>query len=179
MQNWKILIFIPILALTSCKSLRPFTQQLYDQYQWTENELKQIQFYLSKDVVLQRDLSDSQTRIVTGKIRTINGREVEEVLMRKGTPGVLSYLPESNRFGVQFENGADRQLMFGPNPNLNERYTLLFSSSEGKGRLAYITYEGLQWKTPSESGAAYLMVDMRKISKTDVNSRTAKGIKIK
>ena len=38
------------LLLTSCSpTLTPFTQKLYEENKWTNDELKQIQFYISDD----------------------------------------------------------------------------------------------------------------------------------
>ena len=42
-----------LTGLVACSpQLTPFSQDLYDRYRWTDEELKNIQFYLSDDIVL-------------------------------------------------------------------------------------------------------------------------------
>ena len=53
------LLFIGLLFLSACSpKLSPFSQRLVDQNAWEEEDLKEIQFYLSDDVVLRRDFSN-------------------------------------------------------------------------------------------------------------------------
>ena len=165
------------LASACSPRLSPFTQRLYDDNNWTENELKSIQFYVSQDIVLHREIASGESRIESGEIKMVDGRKVEEVVVRKGTPGVLIFLPKENRFAVSFENnGDDRYLMFGPNPKAGNRYVLL--ASDWKRRRGKVSYDGKSFYTPSESAYAALMVDLKKIRKVSVKSRTAKGRKI-
>ena len=107
----------------------------------------------------------------------VDGKKVEEVVVRKGTPGVLIFMPKEKRFAVSFENNNDeRYLMFGPNPKAGNRYVLL--ASDWKRRRGEVRYDGKSYYTPSESAYAALMVDLKKIRKVQVKSRTAKGRKI-
>ena len=42
---------IALIILSSCApSLSPYTQKLYDRYEWKEADLKKVQFYLSDDI---------------------------------------------------------------------------------------------------------------------------------
>ena len=83
------------LILTSCSpTLTPFTQKLYEENKWTNDELKQIQFYISDDIVLRRKAENGQTTIKEGKIKTINGEKVEEIIFREGTPCLFHFSPK-------------------------------------------------------------------------------------
>ncbi|MCB0546983.1 MAG: hypothetical protein KDD19_05300 [Phaeodactylibacter sp.] len=167
-----------MLAFSSCgPTLSPFTEQLYRQNRWSENELKRIQFYLSEDIVMRRELTGSKSEIVSGEIKMIDGRQVEEVVIRKGTPGVLLFLPEDNRFAISFEDGGkERFLVFGPNPKVEGRYVLL--ASEWKRRAGMVTYEGKKWNVDNRSAYASLLVDLKKVNKISVESRTARGRRV-
>lgn len=169
---------IIVFAFSACSpTLTTFTQRLYDQYDWTESELKRIQFYVSDDIVLRRELTGGQSEIISGEIKVIDGREVEEIFIRRNTPGVLLFMPRENRFAISFEaEGNDRYLIFGPNPKAGNRYALL--ASEWRRRGGTVTYEGRRFNVNSSSAFASLMVDLKKIRKISVKSRTARGRKV-
>lgn len=170
-----ILVFV---LGTSCSPvLSPFTQRLYDQNRWTETELRQIQFYVSDDIVLRRVLTGSKSEIVAGEIKMINGSAVEEVVIRAGTPGVAVFVPEEGRLGVAFEADSDnRYLMFGPNPKLSGRFVLL--ASEWERNSGIVTYGDKKYRVASADAMATLMVDLKRISQTKVQSRTAGGRRV-
>lgn len=165
------------LLFSSCSNLSYFTQSLYDNAGWQESELKRIQFYLSDDVVLRRQLKGAMSTISSGEIKIIDGRQVEEVVIPKGTPGVLLFLPKEKRFAVSFDaSSKDSYLVFGPNPKRKGRYVLL--ASDWEGRSGTITYEGKKWRTEGSSTYASLMVDLKKINRVSVDSKRAKGRRV-
>ena len=172
------ILFLGIMTLNACSpKLRPFTQDLYNDFNWSDSELKRIQFYVSDDIVLHREAKSGQSEIISGEIKVVDGRRVEEVIIRRGTPGVLLFKPKDNRFAVSFEEGSDeRFLMFGPSPKANGRYVLL--ASDWNRRKGKVSYDGKTFTTPSSSAFAALMVDLRKINKVSVKSRQAGGRKI-
>ncbi|MEM1121728.1 MAG: hypothetical protein AAGJ18_14850 [Bacteroidota bacterium] len=168
-----------LFFFTSCSpKLSPFSQRLIDQNGWSEDELQQIQFYLSDDIVLKRDFTRGSSEIVSGDMKMVNGREVEQVRIAKGTPGILLFQPKSTRMAVSFESGSDkRYLMFGPNPKRGKNYVLL--ASDWKNRRGKVRYDGKTYYTDPNSALATLMVDLKKSGRTSVKSRSAKGRKIK
>jgi len=177
MKNNNLILLLAtmlVLASSCAPRLTPFTQDLYKDYDWSEEELKSIQFYLSTPVVLRRAAKSGSSEIISGKIKMIDGKEMEEVVIPEKTPGILLFQPKTNRFAVSFEDGGkDRYLMFGPNPRQNDKYVLLASDwekTQGK-----VSYEGKTWITPSRSAFASLMVDLKKIKRVSVDSRRAKG----
>ena len=182
LNSMKNLIFFSILSLvltvTSCSpDLTPFSEDIRAKAKLDEGTLKKVQFYLSKDVVIQREAGEGTTEVKGGKIKVVDGKRVEEIIIPEGTPGVLIMMPQTNRMAVSFEADSDQKfLMFGPNPNQHNNYTLL--SKEWKNGVGTITYDGKEYNTNSESGRAVLMVDADFIRKLDVDSRKAKGRKI-
>ena len=167
-----------VLAVGSGCSARltPFTQKLYEDNNWTERDLKRIQFYLSDNIVLRREIGGGSAEISKGKIKVIDGRRIAEVVIRKGTPGVFVFSPKENRFAVSFETGDDRYLIFGPNPSYRERYTLL--ASDWERNQGTVTYDGRQWQVGSSAAYATLMVNLRRMQQVEVNKREAEGRKI-
>jgi hypothetical protein len=173
-----LIVFLGIISLNSCSPiLTPFSQKLYEENKWTEDELKQIQFYLSDAIVLHRKVSEGETKITNGRIKTINGEKVEEVVFRKGTPGVFVFAPKENRLAVSFENGENPKfLIFGPNPKLGERYVLF--GKEWNRKSGIVTYDESEYFTTSESAFSGLMVDLQRANRLQRNTRVVKGSKV-
>lgn len=171
------LLLLPLVLLAaSCASYQPLTEKDRTENKWTENELKQVQFYLSSDIVIQRKLGNETSNIQNGKVRIINGERIEEVIIKKGTPGVLVYSAADNRVGISFEDGDDRYLMFGPNKGRGGRYYLL--ASDWQNKVGKVQYEGQTFYCTPESGEAFLTLDLKKLHQIEKQQRTAKGRKI-
>lgn len=175
----KQLIWFLLIAtgLSSCKTLVPYTDAMKKKYNWTEDQIRRIQFYVSDDIVLQRQLSNNSTEIVQGKIKTIHGRKVDEIIIRAGTPGVLTDIPRENKMMVSFEMGDDHALSFGVNPNVGDKFVLL--ASEWNNGVGKVHYTGMEYYTDPDSRYAHLLVDLRKIDKMQVRQRVAGGRKVK
>lgn len=177
MKNSIFGLLAAVFFLTSCSpKLTPFTQRLYEQNDWSKDELKRIQFYLSQDIVLRRNASSSNSEIRNGEIEIVSGGNVEKVVIRKGTPGIFVFSPKDNRFAISFEDNDDSYLMFGPNPKASNRYLLL--ASEWKKRGGTVTYNGKRYRVDNEGAYAALMVDLKKVRKVSTKSRTAGGRRI-
>lgn len=165
------------LMLTSCgNSYKYFTQSMYDENGWTERDLQRIQFYVSQDIVLYRKLSGEDTRITKGKIRVVDGSEIEEIIIERGTPGVFVQSPKANRFGVSFESNNRNFLMFGPNPKANGRFVLL--AKDWDKRSGKVTYGDQVYDTSSQSAYAALMVDIKKAKKIKYKTKKAEGSRV-
>ena len=176
MKTIKILSFLALglFLFSSCSSkLSYFTESLYYEFNWSEDELKKIQFYLSDDVVLRRNLSAEESKISDGKIRVVDGRKVEEVIFNKGIPGVVLFTPKSDRFAVGFEQNDNRHLMFGPHKKYSGRFVLL--AKDWDKRVGQVTYANKLWRVSSESAFAALMVDLKAARKISKKSRKASG----
>lgn len=165
-----------LFLLASCSNLSPFTKSMYERYQWTEDELQRIQFYLSDPIVLRRELQGGTKEIINGDVKIIDGKEVEVITIPKGTPGILEFSPDKKRMAIRFEEGGDRYLMFGPNPKYSGKYMLL--ASEWNRASGKVTYEGNTYRAVDNSQLATLMIDLKKLGKTDVKSRRADGVRV-
>lgn len=180
MKSIKYLCSLAVLAtlLSSCgPTLSPFTQQLYEENNWSKSELQRIQFYLSNDIVLYRELTGGKSEIVQGEIKIVNGRKREQITFQRRTPGVFIFSPKDNRFAVSFEDGGnDRYLIFGPNPKVGNRYVLL--ASDWNRRQGTVSYAGQKWLVDSDAAYSSLLVDLELLQRTDVNTRVAGGRRV-
>ncbi len=170
--------FLFCLTLVSCSPRYTyFTEDLYQKQKWSQEDVKRIQFYTSRDIILTRSVNDDETSIKEGKIRIINGKRVEQVVIKAYTPGVLVMMPEKNRFAVSFESEDDAFLMFGPNPKYYERFALLaqdWEKEQGK-----VHYKGQLYHVDSNAAYAALMVDLKREGENEVNTKRAEGRTVK
>lgn len=179
MHYSKVLFVIIICAfgLSSCSpKLRPFTDDVYYEFGNSKEKLSRIQFYLSNDIVLYRDFGDKKSSVIDGKIRIVDGRKIEEIVFKKGTPGVFVFTPKKDRIAISFEEGDGKYLMFGPNNKVGGRFVLL--AKEWKNRRGKVTYANKTWNTTDASAYANLMVDLDKARRTKVSKKTVKGRRI-
>jgi hypothetical protein len=173
----KIILFLFIaFALGSCKNLVPFTDAMKQEHNWTTDQLKAVQFYLSHDVILRRELTKGTSEIVHGKIKMVDGRKVDEILVRAGTPGLLTDMPKEGKALVSFEVGDDHYLSFGVNPKKGDKFVLL--ASEWNNGMGKVHYAGDEYYTDPDSRFAFLMVDMHKINNMSLKEHVAKGRKV-
>jgi len=173
-----VLAVLSLVLLTSCsKQLTYFTQNLYDEYNWSEAELKQIQFYVSQDIELYRTAEGGNSTIEDGQIKIKSKRKVDQITIKAGTPGVLSFSPKDNRYAVSFDD-AGAYLIFGPGKKTRGRYTLRAKEWKDRGQGGIITYNGEEYFTSTDSAYAALMVDLRKARKSIVKKEKASGVKV-
>ena len=172
-----IFIAIAIISLSSCKTLIPFTEDLKSSNNWTDSDIKQIQYYNSEAIILHRQLKSNETGIVSGKIKMVDGKQVEEIIIRKGTPGIISALPDSERMAISFEIGDDHYLTFGVDPQRGGRYYLRLKDYE-KNKFAIVSYFGKTYNISPTALNAYLQVNLKKINKEKTDLRVAKGRKL-
>jgi len=173
-----IFIFFSACFITSCSPVYSyFTDDLYRQQNWTQEDIQRIQFYLSKDITLSRALSAGETKIKEGKIIIKDGQQVEEVVIKSGTPGVLVLMPREDRFGISFEEDDNAYLMFGPNPKIEYRYALL--AQEWEQDYGNIHYKNNLYSVDAASADASLMVDLKKTGKDEYQTHQVSGRTVK
>ncbi len=174
------ILFIGFLTLfTSCsQTLTPFSIDLYDKYRWSNEELKNIQFYLSDDIVLYKKIDGSEASIDNGKINIRKEKKGEKIVFKRGTPGVFLFSPKNNRFAISFHDKDDtKYLMFGPNDALKGNFALL--GKEWSKYQGQVTYEEQVYTVSADDALAILLVDLRKVSKYNYQSKNEKGRKVK
>ena len=171
------LLLTCIFLFTSCgPRLSPFTQRLYEDQGWDEPDLRRIQFYLSEDVILTRELRSDRSTITRGTVKVIDGREVEQIVFKRNTPGVFTFSPKSQRMAISFEDNNDNYLVFGPNPKNGDRYSLL--ASDWNRNSGQVTYAGREWRVSSADAFASLLIPLKRIREGDTKGRVVGGRKI-
>ena len=179
MKMHRLSFLFALGLLASCTpSYTYFTQGLYEQEKWSQDDIMRIQFYLSKDIVLTRTITAAETSIAGGTIKVRNGERIEQVVIKYGTPGVLVLMPREDRFAISFDE-ADNEayLMFGPNPKYGDRYALL--AQEWDHDFGQVHYKDKIYTVDAQSAFASLMVDLRREGERKYETKNLPGRTVK
>jgi hypothetical protein len=172
-----IFLFSFSIFISCAPSLKYYTYDIQKKSKWTEGEMKRIQFYISEDIVLYRDYSNGSAEIESGKIKMVEGRKIEEVVIKRGTPGAFLFSPAKDHLAISFDpNDSGKFLVFGPSDDVNGRYVLL--AKEWKRNHGNITYGDQVYQTSSRSAFAFLMADVSRRQKTTVSVNSPSGRRV-
>lgn len=111
------------LLLTGCATTAPkneytrFSQEFRDNEGFTDEHLRKLQFYICPELILERELTTSETGISSGRLIRKQGRTVNQVVIPGWTPGLVVHSAD-NYVAVSFEEGT--ALAFGVE---KDRYT--------------------------------------------------------
>ncbi|RMG79117.1 MAG: hypothetical protein D6707_08720 [Bacteroidetes bacterium] len=173
----KIFFFISAAALlSSCAPKIPFTQAIREQYKLTDDEIKQLQFYVSGDIVLQSvdEIAKGKTT-QDGELVIVDGKTVEQVFIKQYTPGVAEKIIDDKKIGVSFEPG--KYLVFGDATDNKGPYRLL--AAEWVNRRGKVKYGDKYYYTTPGSSNVYLLFKMKKLNKLRKKQHVVKGRKVK
>jgi hypothetical protein len=174
------MIFLGVILFTasSCSSrLTPFTDTMLQSGSWKVDDMKKVQFYISSDIVLRRQLENSSARIESGKIKIIDGRRYEEIVIRRGTPGVYVFSPDNERLAISFEK--DKYLMFGPRVDRNSNGEFVLLASKWEKNRGIVKYGDKFYDTPANSAFAILEVDARRTGTSRKEVKVVQGRRIR
>ena len=109
-QSLRIMALLLVITAIGCSpELRPFTTNILQEGGWSDSDLQKIQFYLSDDIVIRRNLSEGTSEITSGTIKIVKGVRVEEVRIRKGTPGTFLFRADKNHFARSEERRVGKE----------------------------------------------------------------------
>lgn len=179
MQRVYLFSLLAAGLFSSCSpQLSVFNRKLYEEQNWSDDQLKRIQFYLSEDLTIYRFLDEESGAIITsGEIKIVDGRKTEQIYFPNGTPGVFLFRPKDDHFAISFESKGDTHyLTFGPNPKYSGQYMLL--ASEWDKRSGKVTYAGKKFYTSSRE-IPRLMVNLKRVNKSTTEGRKVGGRTVK
>jgi hypothetical protein len=106
-------------ALVGCASSRiPFTHEVRTQYRLSDDEVRNLQFYVSHTITLRRELSATDRQVTGGhQLVLTSGKVIEEVVIEDGTPGVAVAIGR-DAIAVSFDVGSQLEfaLRMGDTP---------------------------------------------------------------
>ncbi len=177
------LFTIVTLVFTSCSQKVYFTKETKEKLEAKGVDLKKIQYFNSETVVLMREIKDEEIKVAEGKVRIENGKNVEEIIIKRNTPGVFAEANTSNAMMIQFEKGNNKFLPFLPSKDYSGRKNIYELGSldvvnTGGNRLAVVTYDDKKYSIVYGNSAA-LLIDKSVLVKEERRTRVAEGVRVK
>jgi hypothetical protein len=175
----KIIAFtFGLFLFAACSPKVPFTQAIRDQYKLTPDDLKHIQFYISDPVYLRRGASEANEKTTDqGTLVVKSGNTVEQVVVKRNTPGAVDQVVDADKLTVAFDEGADKFLVFGSKGDQSGYYHLLAISWEkGRGK---VNYGGQTYYSNAGSDQSILLFKMKSLKEFKVTEKVARGKVIK
>lgn len=202
MRNYlsRVLILLTVIVLSSCTTLidllkiNPLSianNEIHNTF--TEEDLKTVQFYVSDDIVFNRELSiDAAPAIEGHEIVYKNNVDTDTFSVDAKTPGILYGIyrgtgKQSGRlwYFIQFEEGWFLEFTYVPDI---DRFVLVEDDkgvtpyhsidSEGDPLSNALDYE-VTYPSGLRSGSSpYLLVSIKKIENKEKSVRKLKGIKL-
>lgn len=180
-----ILLLSCAAVFSSCSMNRMyFTVETKLQVEKANINVTQLQFYNSEEIVLTRQLSKEDIGVEKGRIKIQNGRQVEEIIIPRNTPGICEVNDEKT-LKVSFDKGNDNAIAF-----LVERRNGVVTegshfkiaakewvSTERGNKVGKMDYEGKVF-TLVRGFNSRLLIDKSVLNKVDRDTKVAKGRKL-
>jgi len=173
-------IFFALLGLmiTACGTKVPYTDQLKDDYDLTEQNMKKVQFYTSTTIILEKSImKGNQNTTSDGSLVNSQRSEEKRVIIPTNTKCVFDKFGENGEVFIRFEVGPGKTLKYALRQNQsNGKYYLVANWKAEKG--GELSYGNETYYATSGSGNAYLLVVVKKLQQTKRKDRIVKGIKV-
>jgi hypothetical protein len=168
-------IVVVLVLLGSCSPKVAYTSYLGSKYQLTEGDLKKVQFYTSDDIILYTRESSSKTGTENGTIVVSSNEAENQILIKKGTPGVLLKLVGADKVYISFEVGDSKFLVFG---STGQREPFKLQAENWEGGRGKLSYDGKIYYASGTSGSTYLLVSIKKFQKKKSDQKVVEGRKV-
>ncbi|WP_437318501.1 DNA-directed RNA polymerase [Sorangium sp. So ce385] len=112
-----LLASLALLLLGCAPRLVPFTHELRVQHGLSDRDVKGLQFYVSHEIALRRELTAESSRITSSHtLLLVSGKVIEEVVVEERTPGVVVGA-RGGVLSVSFEPGTSLTFSAAPDPD--------------------------------------------------------------
>ncbi len=163
-------------SLAGCATQQvAFTRGLRGHYELSSEDLKNLQYYLSSDITLQREFLREEGEV--SKSHKLVAKEsglVEQVIIRARTPGVATEVGDTY-LAVTFEPGMS--LVFGSPPTDRDperKYKLL--ANRWTDTYGEIVYGGKTFYAVEGSRAAFLVVAVESLDAVKKEKKVLPGM---
>jgi hypothetical protein len=175
MQKIVVLSVLVFLAV-GCATKVPYTDKIREEFELEEAQLKKVQFFTSSEIIMYRaSTSGSKATQEGGVLVQSSHSKQDRIIIPPNTKCVLEKLGDSGEIMIRFESGAGRYLSFKGRPSSGNRYFLNAEWKDGKGS---IQYANEVYEATSVSGNAFLLVQIKKLQKTQRQDRIVRGVKV-
>ncbi|MFT3911936.1 MAG: hypothetical protein QM737_21100 [Ferruginibacter sp.] len=180
----KKLTIICAIGLASCSTTSKsyFTTDTRNKVEQKSIAVDQLQYYIDKDVELRRELSSGDVKVSSGKVISENGKYINIILLKAGTPGACTQI-HNNSLDIAFESGDNKNITFSVNENAGSNGVYKLSaekwiSNYNSPEIGKITYDGQVYFMRFDGARPKLMIKKSSNDKYEVNKRVMSGRKI-
>ncbi len=170
------ILFVFVIMGTSCSNKSYFTPNTRKLIEAKSVTLSKIQFYVDKDIVLERDVKTGEAEVNSGKVTIENGKTVNKIVLKRNTPGVCSNA-RSNGLDISFEAGDGKSVVFSEVANAKPGDPYQISAEKWIKDLGQVTYDGNKYYIV-EGSDARLLIMKKVIDNITVKERKMKGVKV-
>ena len=165
------------LVLFSCGTKVPVTNELKEQYELNEKNMKIVQFYTSQTIILQRSKTSGSQGASDGKLVTSKNSEQDRIIIPSNTKCIFDSYEKNGEVLIRFELGVGKTIKFAVRQGQSSgKYYLVANWKPDVG--GEILYGNETYFVTQESGSAYLMVVLKKLNKSKRKDRVVKGLKV-
>lgn len=177
-MKYLVLSLIAITILTSCGVKVPLTNAIKEEYNLTEQNMKQVQFFVSSEIILERSSQKGSSGTTTdGTLVNKSSKEQSRIIILPRTKCIFEQYGTKGEVLIRFEVGQGKYITFATRPNMDEgRLFLQANWEQGKG--GKINYGNEEYYATADSGNAHLMVKIKKSQRTKRKDRVVKGMKV-
>lgn len=162
------------LLMMACKPKSVFLEPARAELDTFDVEIRKVQFFNDKAIVLRRKATASEIKQSGGKMIEVDGEQVQEILIKKGTPGLVVG-NKNGKLLVRFENGEGKLLRFYK----NSKGAYQIDADKWINRKGLIKYADLDFIIEAASNDVLLMYKEHKKFRSASELKTVKGVKIK
>ncbi|MFT7344713.1 MAG: hypothetical protein ACI9XP_001300 [Lentimonas sp.] len=173
-----LLAIVSTALFMSCATKKPLTKALKEEYNLTEKNIKQVQFFVSSEIILENSSQKgSNTTNSDGTLVSSSSKEQSRVIILPRTKGVMESYGENGAVRIRFEMGQNKYITFSQRPNMDsERY--YFDAVWIKNQGGKVEYGNEEYFATPASGKAYIMVRVKNSQRTKRKDRVVKGMKV-
>ncbi len=132
------LIILALVIISSCSNKIYYTTSLNAKVVEKGLSVNKIQFYLSKKIVFTRELPLNNSALANGEIKFEDGRLIDQIIIKKNTPGTCEYMDNGFMF-MSFEEGDNKLIRFNPD-DAGKFYVLYMNQHpDNLGKIRYDT----------------------------------------
>lgn len=171
------IVLTAITLFTACSSSKTyFNSTVRNNVEANNIAVTQLQFYVDRDVELRREVASGGTKVSAGVVKLENGKYVNIITLKKGTPGVCTKT-YADKIDVSFEAGDGKYLTFGKLKRDDRAPYTLYADS-WHNDLGAITYDGKQYYILAAGSEARLQIKKNVLNSSKIEKREMKGRKI-
>jgi hypothetical protein len=161
------------LATWSCKPKSIFMEKARLALVENDVELRSVQIYNDKDIIMRTGKGTSEISQTGGKLIMVDGEQVMEIVIRAGTPGVITGM-QNGKFLVRFEAGDGKILQFFK----NTKGAFQIDAEKWIGLQGQVRYANIDFLLETQSKDVLLLYKEKKRFSSQAALRTVKGLRV-